>query len=144
MKLVLFVISLILVQHISCKKDHIEPTPNNNNTNLPAVDTANIVKWPPSPGEVIIADLTWIFPWYNGVEVDDFSFRLPSGALFKVFIQRNNATAWEEVPPTTTTGKYEYFVEKRPDGAGIYNYGSLYIFYYGTDVNDTPSVKITY
>jgi hypothetical protein len=100
-----------------------------------------------SPGEMIFTNRPWIFPWYNTVEVKNFSTRLTENQSFKVFIRRKNSSEWIPVPPlspSNTTTLYEYFVEIRPDGAGMYNFGSLYIFYYGTDINDTPDVKITY
>jgi hypothetical protein len=34
--------------------------------------------------------------------------------------------------------------KKEPDRAGMYKFGSLYIFYFGLDVSDTPAVKIEY
>lgn len=110
--------------------------------------SGNADKWPASPAEVIIHDLNWIFPWYNSIEISDFSKKLPAGVSFKVYIQRGNSTDWIEVPFLVDNAgaeiKYEYFVETRPLGAGMYHYGSLYIFYYGQDVSDHPSVKIVY
>lgn len=101
-----------------------------------------------NPQEIIFTDLEWIFPWYNSIEVSSFSHMISSTASFKVFIRRNGNPEWKEVtvfdPDANATLEYEYFVETRPDGAGIYNFGSLYISYYGSDVSDTPSVKIEY
>jgi hypothetical protein len=100
-----------------------------------------------SPGEMIFTDRPWIFPWYSSVEVRNFLSIVIENQSFKVFIRRKNSSEWIPVPPVSssnTTAEYEYFVETRPDGAGMYNFGSLYIFYYGKDVNDTPDVKITY
>jgi hypothetical protein len=96
------------------------------------------------PNEIIFKNLTWIFPWYNSIEVKNSNNYLPNGLSFKVFIQRDNDPEWKEVVPGSAS--YDYFIEKRPDGGGIgmYNFGSLYIFYYGNDVSDTPSVKIGY
>lgn len=116
-------------------------------------DTVSItVKQSPSvtiDGNVIIYhDLQWIFPWYNAVEVEAFNILIPPGSSFKIFIQRDYDPQWKEVLPTSIVYnpdiKYEYFIETRPDGAGMYNFGSLYIFYYGGDVSDTPAVKIEY
>jgi hypothetical protein len=98
-----------------------------------------------NPKEKIFKDIKWIFPWYNAVEIKDFNILIPQ-SIFKVYIQRDNYPQWEEVTPYSENlaNTYGYFVETRPDGAGIYTYGSLYIFYYGSDTSDTPSVKIAY
>ena len=100
-------------------------------------------------GNVIIYnDREWIFPWYNAIEIENFNVLIPPGSSFKIFIQRDYDPQWKEVLPTSIDYnpdiKYEYFIETRPDGAGMYNFGSLYIFYYGGDVSDTPAVKIEY
>ncbi len=94
------------------------------------------------PNEIIFKDLTWIFPWYSSIEVKNFNHYLPNGLSFKVFIQRDNDPEWIEV--VLGNASYDYFIENRLDGAGMYNFGSLYIFYSGNDVSDTPSVKIGY
>ena len=97
---------------------------------------------------IIYHDLQWTFPWYNAVEIEGFNMLLPPGSSFKIFIQRDYDPQWKEVLPTSIDYNpditYEYFIETRPDGAGMYNFGSLYIFYYGRDVSDTPAVKIEY
>jgi hypothetical protein len=97
--------------------------------------------------EFIFENRTWIFPWYNAIEIKNF-FSIVAYALpFRIFIKREAAPVWIEVDPiayTTTSGPYEYFIETRPDGAGMYSYGSLYIFYYGLDVSDTPDIKIVF
>jgi hypothetical protein len=116
---------------------------------LSGKDTVNInvSEIQQSPGEIIFPSRPWIFPWYSTVEVKNFLSIVVENQSFKVFIRRKNSSEWIPVPPVSssnTTAEYEYFVETRPDGAGIYNYGSLYIFYYGKDVSDTPDVKITY
>ena len=100
-------------------------------------------------GNVIIYNnIEWIFPWYNAIEIEGFNMLLPPGSSFKIFIQRDYDPQWNEVMPVSTVYipaiEYEYFIETRPDGAGMYNFGSLYIFYYGRDVSDTPAVKIEY
>lgn len=96
-----------------------------------------------TPKEIIFKDMEWIFPWYSTIELKNFNLLMPD-SIFKVYIKRGNNPQWEEVPflLENTATKYEYFVETRPDGAGMYAYGSLYIFYYGIDTDDTPSVKI--
>lgn len=98
----------------------------------------------PASNELIVGNLHWIFPWYASVEVKDIH-RYPP--VRKVFIQRHNDGTWVEVSPLSldwTNRTYEYFIERRPDGVGMYTYGSLYIFYYGTITNDTPQVRIQF
>jgi hypothetical protein len=98
-------------------------------------------------GAIVFKNLKWIFPWYNSVEVKDFVYMLPSGVSFSSYIQRSNSQDWVSVPLTNNisiNSKYEYFIERRPDGGGIYSYGSMYIFNYGDDVTDNPTVKIIY
>jgi hypothetical protein len=95
---------------------------------------------------VIFLNQTWIFPWYNAIEIKNFNTLLTQNALFKVYIKRDASPDWIEVPSIQdyVNESYDYFVESRPDGAGIYHYGSLYINYFGTDVSDTPDVKIEF
>lgn len=97
--------------------------------------------------QFIFQNLPWIFPWYNSLEVPLVHNYVPAGVPFVVFVQRDNDTTWIPVTPIinySPTSVYEYFIETRPDGAGIYNFGSLYIFYYGGDVSDTPAIKIEF
>jgi hypothetical protein len=98
----------------------------------------------PASGELIFKDLKWIFPWYATIEVKGINWY---PAPKKVFIQRGNNPAWIEVKyvsPNDTYGTYEYFISTSTDDAGMYNYGSLYIFYYGSITDDTPQVKIQF
>jgi hypothetical protein len=148
----------LLVQIAGCKKQMIEPMTQPGELVPPVRDTADSILspvFPPDtiqspvfPSDTIFENLTWIFPWYNAVEISKFTDKIPSGASFKVFIQRDHSPEWKNVPLLSDNSnpsiEYEYFVEKRPDGAGIYNFGSLYIFYYRNDVSDSPSVKIEY
>ena len=99
-----------------------------------------------SDKEIIITNLKWIFPWYNALEIDHFHKYIPTDS-FHLFIKRDTSETWVKVPEINYSNyndstKYEYFIETRPDGAGMYHYGSLYIFYYGDDTSDTPSIKI--
>jgi hypothetical protein len=98
--------------------------------------------------ELILENRFWIFPWYNSIEIKNFYDLIPPEAVFKIYIRRDTSTAWVEVFPTTENipdSKYDYFIETRwPDGAGMYTNGSLYIFYYGSDVSDRPDVKIVF
>jgi len=113
-------------------------------------DTIKITvnQMPANTNELTIKNRLWIFPWYNSIEVPNFYDLIPPEVVFKVYIRRESNNSWIEVLPITDNvpdSKYDYFVETRwPDGAGMYAYGSLYIFYYGTDVSDTPDVKIVF
>ncbi len=117
---------------------------------LSAKDTVKVTVHglPDSTHEVILDNLVWIFPWYNAVEIKNVHNYITAGSPFRIFINRDNSPGWIEVNLITdvaSTNSYEYFIETRwPDGAGMYSYGSLYIFYYGTDVSDTPKVKIVF
>lgn len=95
--------------------------------------------------EIIFENKIWLPIWYFNIEINDFNLLIYQNK-FKVYIKRENNQQWEEVKHylANTTSKYDYFIETRLDGAGMYNYGSLYISYYGTDANDKPSVKIVY
>lgn len=118
-----------------------------NTNGLTGKDTVRVIVGEISENskEIIFKDRKWIFPWYSTIEIKDFNLLIPQNS-FKVYIQRENNSQWEEVASILENAgiKYEYFVETRPDGGGMYTYGSLYIFYYGTNTNDTPSVKIVY
>ena len=97
--------------------------------------------------EIIFENQTWIYPWYNAIEVKYFDGMTPPGTVFRIYISRDTNPAWIEAHPVTYNGAggpYEYFIETRPDGGGMYTYGSLYIFYYGMETSDTPDVKIVY
>ena len=112
-------------------------------------DTAKIIvnQMRSNTRELIIENISWIFPWYNSIEVPNFYDSVPPEVVFKIYIRRESNNSWVEVFPLSNNipdSKYDYFVETRPDGAGMYNYRSLYIFYYGFDVSDTPDVKIVF
>ena len=97
--------------------------------------------------EIVLQNRIWIFPWYSAIEVKEFYNLIPPGSLFRIFIRRDSNPVWIEANPVTdniSAGPYEYFIETRPDGAGIYTHHSLYIFYYGMDTDDTPDVKIVF
>jgi hypothetical protein len=117
-----------------------------NNGGLTGIDTVIVdVQEPFTPlNDLIFQDLRWIFPWYASIEVKNINLY---SAPKKVFIKRGFNTTWTEVnylSNSAINSAYEYFIETRPDGAGMYNYGSLYIFYYGTITDDTPQVKIQF
>lgn len=95
--------------------------------------------------KLVLTNLEWIYPWYAAIEVKNvLSYPSP----IKVFIQRDFDTSWIEVKflsNNSVDDQYEYFIETRqPDGAGMYTYGSLYIFYYGSNTTDTPNVRIQF
>jgi len=97
--------------------------------------------------EIILENRAWIFPWYSAIEVKDFYNLIPSGSVFRFYIRRDTNTDWIEANPVSNNGangSYEYFIETRPDGGGTYNYGSLYIFYYGMNTSDTPDIKVVF
>src|SRR4030095_12215929 len=104
-----------------------------------------VSQMPANTKEIIIENQIWISPWYNSIEVNNFYDLVPSGSSFRIFIRRDTNPDWiEAFPINRAGGRYEYFIETRPDGAGMYTDGSLYIFYYGDDVSDTPDVKIEF
>jgi len=98
-------------------------------------------------GEVIYRNLNWTFPWYAALELENIYTYVPTGKTVKVFVKRDSQIDWEEVPLVSYAGTatpFEYFIEDRPDGGGMYNYGSLYVFFYGNDTDDTPDVKVQF
>ena len=106
-----------------------------------------VVKPQQLSSEIIFKNIVWIFPWYPSLEINNIHTYIPTGTPIKVFVRRGNASEWKEATPianNVNSSVYEYFIETRPDGAGMYNYGSLYIFYYGRDTDDTPDVKIQF
>lgn len=123
-----------------------------NNAGFSDADTVMVTvgQLPEQPEDTILSQQTWIYPWYNDIEVNNFYTLIPPGTFFKVFIRRYDATEWIEVKPLPPGGespenvKYDYFIEGRPDGVGMYTFNSLYINYYGSDTNDKPDVKILY
>ncbi len=111
------------------------------------VTVGEISNTPTGTNEMIFKDLVWIFPWYNNVEIKNFTNNVPAGSSFKVFIQRDYDFTWKEVlpwdsPSLPADALYDCFVITGPHS--MYNDGSLYISYYGSDVDDTPNVKIVY
>jgi hypothetical protein len=110
-------------------------------------DTVGIFVLDHTRQTLVFEGLTWIFPWYAAVEVKSFLTQVPTGLEKKVYIKRGFQTVWSEVPPLSSNSHnhpYEYFLETRPDGAGMYNYGSLYIFYYGSNTSDKPNIKVVF
>ena len=100
-----------------------------------------------SDHQIVAKNITWIFPWYSSLEVKNIHSYFPEGTPIRVFVQRDNSDIWKEATDAFIDGslsEYDYFIEKRPDGAGMYNYGSLYVSYYGMDTSDTPDVKVQF
>lgn len=107
----------------------------------------NVVRFSAGTHEFIFENRTWIFPWYNAIEIPNFFGIMPNATPFRVFIKRDAAPVWVEVDAISNNwsgSPYEYFIETRPNGGGMYTLGSLYIFSYGADVSDTPAVKIIF
>ncbi|MHA4844505.1 PKD domain-containing protein [Flavitalea antarctica] len=106
------------------------------------------------PTEIVFNGVNMICPWYCGWEIEKLYSLIPSNKVFKIFVQRSGISEWKEVLLYRNDGDYEYhyWIEERsPDNAGMYNYGSLYIWWFpgqGTSAswNDLPdaSVKIVY
>jgi hypothetical protein len=99
------------------------------------------------PKEIVFKDINMICPWYCGWEIADIYSHIPSNKVFKIFVQRNNVTEWKEVMLYQEDGsyKYQYWIEERPDGAGMYNYGSLYIWWFPSawnSLNDYPTANV--
>ncbi len=99
--------------------------------------------------EITFKNLVWISPWSNAVEVKNIHSYIPVGTPVKVFIKRDNTAEWKVAEDAgknngSNNPVYEYFIETRPSGGGMYTYGSLYIFYWGMDINDTPDVKVQF
>ncbi len=99
-----------------------------------------------NPKGIIFKDLVWTFYWSSDIEIRNFVSNIPPGSMFKIFIQRDNDPEWKEVPRETGSwpglGFYEYSIPTNPNGP--YDNDSLFITYYGFDVDDTPNVKIVY
>ena len=99
--------------------------------------------------EIIFNDLAWnsISPWYPSVEIKNFVGNVAPGSAFKIFVQRDYDSTWNEVPLTNQVSPpanalYDYIIGLDPDD--LYEDNSLYVFNYVPDVSDTPNVKIVY
>jgi hypothetical protein len=97
--------------------------------------------------EIIINNLEWVFPWYAGVEIPNFMYSFPPDSDFKIFIQRYNNGKWIEVNEIDWNSYdpsilYSYTIFTYY--TSFYRYSSLYIWYFGYDYEDKPSVKIMY
>jgi hypothetical protein len=99
--------------------------------------------------EVTFKNIEWTYPWYNTLEAKDIYNYVPKDTPLNVFVRRGGSNSWipvERFDPNLpyTNALYDYFIETRPDGAGMYTYGSLYVSYYGTDTSDTCEIKIQF
>jgi hypothetical protein len=113
---------------------------------LSVTDTAGLVnkdtsivivgEFPVNPQEKIFSNLTWLCPWDCVVGIENLYNHIPANHVFKVFIKRDNSNAWLELFHWSSplVNDYSY---------SFYN-GSLWIYYSGVEVNDTPDVKIVY
>ncbi len=88
--------------------------------------------------EIIFNNMSWTCPWYCQVEIENIYSHLPSGSVFRIYIQRDNSTNWEEVVHQKLgedTHAYSY----------ILNNGNLIIYQWNDpDPRDTPNIKIVY
>ncbi|MGL6269648.1 MAG: PKD domain-containing protein [Chitinophagaceae bacterium] len=100
--------------------------------------------------EKVFNNLEWTFPWYPTLVIPDIYSFMPVGTSIRVFIQPYGNSDWIEVGPFSTdpycTCSYQYIIESRPDGAGMYKFSSINIFNYDNiaDYNQKPNVKIKY
>ncbi len=86
------------------------------------------------------------FPWYNALEIKNIYNNVPVGKPLKVFVQRGFSSNWVEAYPAPINNNfstYDYWIETRVGGGGMYTHGSLYVDYY-TNVSDYPNIKIEY
>lgn len=123
--------------------NHVNGSVSKDTTNVNLYDVSII---PQNAKEIIIENVQWIFPWWSTLEIADFYRAISRESLFRIFVKRDGSTNWEDVPALSKTLTYNYFIERRPDGAGMYLIGSLYILYIGSDPypSDTPDIKIVY
>jgi hypothetical protein len=91
--------------------------------------------------ELFFDDQGWIFPWYASIEVKNIILYSPPR---NIFIQRDFDSTWQPVRYLSDNlgNRYEYFIQTSRHG--LYNYGSLYIVYYGNNTGDTPRIKIQF
>ena len=153
-----FAAALLILSLAACKKDSTVTRKQEVSTEKKVIDRPPVATAPVArpPDTVIVSDhqivgknIKWIFPWYSSLEVQNIHSYISVGAPIRVFVQRDDSDIWMEATPVANDGSggdYEYFIEKRLDGggAGMYNYGSLYVFYYGKDTTDTPDVKVEF
>lgn len=88
--------------------------------------------------EVIFNDMSWTCPWYCQVEIENIYSHLPSGSVFRIYIQRDNSVDWTEVV-------HENWEVEVHDYAYILYSGNLITYHWGNpEPRDTPNIKIAY
>lgn len=109
-------------------------------------DTITVTVLPPPTltSPYIVENLSWITPFYTNLAVSNIYNYVPHNKSLKVFIQRDSNSGWIEVKHISANVNdepYDYFFG---DGSAIYAINTLYINYWGSDVSDTPNVKIEF
>jgi len=101
-------------------------------------DTSRVIvgEFPANPQEKLFNNLNWICPWDCALEIKNLYGYISPDHIFKVFIKRDNASLWVEVFHWSSALANDY-------AYSFYN-GDLWINYSGSDVNDTPDIKILY
>jgi hypothetical protein len=116
-----------------------------DNGGLSFNDTVKVTVLPPATitSPFLATNLTWTFPWYNTLQIPSIYSYVPQGRPFKVFVQRDYDATWIEAHPESSNSNnlYEYYIG---NGSSMYSTGWLYIFYFGSDTNDTPNVKVEF
>ncbi len=92
-----------------------------------------------NPNEIIFKDMTWVCPMGCHLEIKNFSSYLPATTVFRIYIQRDNSSNWQEVIHESS---------QLPDDIQfsytLYN-ASLFIDSYSSlEELDTPNIKIVY
>jgi hypothetical protein len=99
-----------------------------------------------TPNEIITNNLTWYYPWYNTLFIKNFYELAPGlkpGRFFKLYINRPPSSAWIEVYPISSNEtEYAYYYSKKT--GSTFEKGTMSIFYFGSETNDKPKVKILY
>ena len=121
-------------------------------TNMSGKDAVTVTV-NPLPARITIGDhfviydsLTWIFPWYASLEAKNIYAYVQQNAQIQVFLQRGSSNDWIQIQSESYDANipYEYFIESSHDGAGMYTYGSLYVFYYGKDTDDHARIRVEF
>ncbi|MEO7444844.1 MAG: hypothetical protein ABIT96_02895 [Ferruginibacter sp.] len=140
MKAKIFLLGLSIIFLVSgCTKE---------NVNVPPVIPNQVLadSFPEHKREIILPNQTWIFPWYNSLIVPDF-YQLDPNLFpttpFHIYIQKPPSSQWYKVEPFMSVNALFEFIYFEHNQA-FYQGGSLYIFYYGTDVSTRPTIKILF
>ncbi len=88
----------------------------------------------------IFQNLSWSCPWDCYVEIKNIYTHLPVNGVFKIYMKRDNSTAWHEAFPISQSNGSKYAYD-------FYN-GTLVIYgidYSGGDMfDDTPDIEIVF